>query len=387
MDCLSRLFFSTACQGAALLDFRGPLSYILQMKNSKAPSGSAGASRDSRELELKRLQFATFTEIGKAITSSLDLKEILSMVMEKISDLLQPKNWSLLLLDNETNELKFEIVIGAGSEKIKDLRLKVGEGVAGWVAKEMKPLLVPDVSKDPRFCRKADEASHFTTQSIVCVPLTTRGKCLGVIELINKVEEDADFSEDDLLVLTTLADFTAIAIENAIFLNRVQELTITDDLTKLYNSRFLHSRLDYEVERAKRFNYELSMIFLDLDYFKEVNDVHGHLSGSKLLKEVAQLLASMIRTVDMACRYGGDEFIILMPGTTKENAARVAEKLRQSIKEKAFLAEEGINIRLTASFGVASFPQDADSKEELIHKADHAMYAVKNRTRDAVAKA
>lgn len=357
------------------------------MKNPKGQSGPASASHESKELELKRLQFATFTEIGKAITSSRDLKEILGMVMEKISELLQPKNWSLLLLDHETNELKFEIVVGAGSEKLKDLRLKVGEGVAGWVAREMKPLLVPDVNKDPRFCRKADEVSHFTTQSIICVPLTTRGKCLGVIELINKVEEDAGFSEDDLLVLTTLADFTAIAIENAIFLNKVQELTITDDLTKLYNSRFLHSRLDYEVERARRFNYEISMIFLDLDYFKEVNDIHGHLAGSKLLKEVAGLLASMLRTVDMACRYGGDEFIILMPGTSKKNASLVAEKLRASIKEKAFLAEEGLDIRLTASFGVASFPQDADGKEELIHKADHAMYDAKNRTRDAVAEA
>lgn len=357
------------------------------MEKQNGQKGPASPSSDSRELELKRFQFATFTEIGKAITSSRDLKEILSMVMEKISDLLQPKNWSLLLLDAETNELKFEIVVGAGSEKLKDMRLKVGEGVAGWVAREMKPLLVPDVNKDPRFSRKADEVSHFTTQSIICVPLTTRGKCLGVIELINKVEEDAGFSEDDLLVLKTLADFTAIAIENAMFLNKVQELTITDDLTKLYNSRFLHSRLDYEVERAKRFNYEISMIFLDLDYFKEVNDVHGHLAGSKLLKEVARLLASMLRTVDMACRYGGDEFIILMPGTSKKNAAVVAEKLRASIKEKAFLAEEGINIRLTASFGVASFPQDASSKEELIHKADHAMYDAKNRTRDAVAEA
>ena len=357
------------------------------MEKPKRQSGPASASRDSRELELNRLQLATFTEIGKAITSSRDLKEILSMVMEKISELLQPKNWSLLLLDNETNELKFEIVVGAGSKKLKDLRLKVGEGVAGWVAREMKPLLVPDVNKDPRFCKKADEVSHFTTQSIICVPLTTRGKCLGVIELINKVEEGAGFSEGDLLVLTTLADFTAIAIENAMFLNKVQELTITDDLTKLYNSRFLHSRLDYEVERARRFNYEISMIFLDLDYFKEVNDVHGHLSGSKLLREVAGLLASMLRTVDMACRYGGDEFIILMPGTSKKNATLVAEKLRASIKEKAFLADEGINIRLTASFGVASFPQDANSKEELIHKADHAMYDAKNRTRDAVAEA
>src|SRR5574337_1589496 len=278
---------------------------------------------ETKELLQRRLQLATFTEIAKALTSSLDLKEVLNIVMEKISELLHPKNWSLLLLDEETGELKFEILVGKGAEKIKDLRLKPGEGVAGWVAREKKPLLVPDVHADPRFSKKADELSHFTTQSIICVPLLTRGKCLGVIELINKVEDEG-FVEDDLLILTTLADFTAIAIENAIFLNKVHELTITDDLTKLYNSRFLHSRLEYEVERAKRFKYDLSMIFLDLDHFKDVNDSFGHLAGSQPLKEVARLILSMIRNVDMACRYGGDEFIIMMPGTPKKSAATVA---------------------------------------------------------------
>ncbi len=344
-------------------------------------------SPESRELEQKRLQLAVFTELGKALTSSLDLNEILKKVMDNISGMLKPKNWSMLLVDQATGELKFEIAVGKGSDKLKDLRLKPGEGVAGWVAREKKPLLVPDVSKDPRFSKKADEVSNFTTQSIICVPLVTRGKCLGVIELINKVESEEGFSEDDLLMLTTLADFSAIAIENAIFFQRVQELTITDDLTKLYNSRFLHSRLEYEVERAKRFRYELSMIFLDLDYFKEVNDTHGHLSGSKLLKETAQLILSLIRNVDMACRYGGDEFIILMPGTSKKSAAIVAEKIRAALSDSIFLRDEGLNLHLTASFGVASFPADASGKDELISKADHAMYDVKNRTRNGVAEA
>ncbi|MCC6503330.1 MAG: sensor domain-containing diguanylate cyclase [Deltaproteobacteria bacterium] len=354
------------------------------MKNAK---GQEGPGRGSTGLELMRLQLETFTEIGKALTSSRDLKDILHVVMEEIHELLQPKNWSLLLLDEGTDELRFELAVGEGSEKLKDLRLKVGEGVAGWVAMEMKPLLVPDVNKDPRFCRKADEVSRFTTQSIICVPLVTRGRCLGVIELINKVEDAGGFSEDDLLVLTTLADFTAIAIENAIFLNKVRELTVTDDLTKLYNSRFLQGRLDYEFERARRFNYDLSIIFFDLDYFKEVNDVHGHQAGSRLLREVAVLTSSMLRTIDMACRYGGDEFVILMPNTPKKNAALVAEKLRAAISETAFLAGEGINLRLTASFGVASFPEDASNKDELIHQADNAMYRVKNRTRNGVEEA
>ena len=335
------------------------------------------------EHKQRRLQLAAFNEIGKALASSLDLKEILSIVMVKISDLLHPKNWSLLLVDEEKEELRFEIAVGEGSEKLKDLRLKLGEGICGWVAKEKKPVLVPDVSKDSRFSKKADDASMFITKSIVCVPLVNHGKCYGVIELINKVE-DGNFGDEDLLMLTSIADYTAIAIENAVFFNKVQELTVTDDLTKLYNSRFMHNRLDHEVERARRFKYDLSMIFLDLDYFKDVNDNYGHLRGSKLLSEVAQIFVRLIRTIDIACRYGGDEFLIIMPATTKEGAHLVAEKLRKALYEAVFLKDEGLNIKLTASFGVATFPEDAADKDELIHKADNAMYKVKNSKRNGV---
>lgn len=331
-------------------------------------------------------QLAAFNEIGKALTSSLDLKEILDIVMEKISVLLQPKNWSLLLLDEKTDELYFEIIIGEGTDKLKDIRLKPGEGIAGWVAREMKPLLVPDVSQDQRFSKKADEASKFVTKSIVCVPLANRGRCHGVIELINKVE-DGKFGEEDLILLTTLADYTAIAIENAKFFNKVQELTITDDLTKLYNARFMQNRLDYEFERAKRLEANLSIIFIDLDHFKDINDKHGHLNGSKLLAETAHVLLSKIRAVDMACRYGGDEFLILMPDTNKKNAMLVAEKLCKALREAVLLKEEGFNIHVTGSFGVATFPDDAASKEDIVHKADNAMYEVKARGRNAVTAA
>lgn len=329
-------------------------------------------------------QLSTFSELGKAITSTLDLKEILNIVMEKISDLLQPKNWSLLLIDEEKNELYFEIVVGEGADKVKNIRLKIGEGIAGWVAREGEALLVPDVNKDPRFSKKADESSKFTTKSIIAVPLKSRGKCLGVIELINKMFGDGGFKEEDLLVLTTLADYTAIAIENAKFFQKIQELTVTDDLTKLYNSRYLFRFLDYEVERAKRYKTDIAMIFLDLDKFKDVNDTYGHLNGSKLLTEIAKLIAGGLRKLDVACRYGGDEFVIVMPQTSKKQAYNIAEKLRVNIHENLFLKEDGLNLRMAASFGVASMPEDAKTASELIQLADKAMYGAKNKSRNAV---
>jgi diguanylate cyclase (GGDEF)-like protein len=341
--------------------------------------GTAFSEHDKRVQQLN-----TFNEIGQALTSTLDLKEILNIVMEKISELLKPKNWSLLLIDEKSNDLYFEIVVGEGLESIKNMRLKIGEGIAGWVAKEAKPVLVPDVSKDPRFSDKVDETSDFVTKSIVCVPMKSKGKCLGVIELINKFEEEA-FGEEDLLMLMILADYTAIAIENSSYLQKVEELTITDDLTKLYNSRHLYRFLDYEVERSRRFKMNLSMIFFDLDKFKDVNDTHGHLIGSKLLKEIASVISTILRKVDMACRYGGDEFIIVMPQTSKEQAYLAAQKFRELINNHLFLKDDGINLHITASFGVSSYPQDAKSNLELINLADRAMYQIKTKTKDGIA--
>jgi len=354
------------------------------MSNLTIHNNEVSKHPDLSEHDKRVQQLNTFNEIGKALTSTLDLKEVLNIVMEKISETLTSKNWSLLMVDEEKGDIYFEIVVGEGAENIKDVRLKLGEGIAGWVAKEGKPVLVPDVSKDSRFSSKVDRSANFETKSVVCVPMKSKGKCLGVIELINEVE-DGSFGEEDLLMLMILADYTAIAIENANYLREVQELTITDDLTKLYNSRHLASFLDYEVERARRYNMHLSLIFFDLDKFKTVNDTHGHLIGSKLLQEVASVIRTLLRKVDMACRYGGDEFVLVLPQTTKEQAYQATVKLRDLINSHTFLQEENLNLRITASFGIASYPNDASDKLALINLADQAMYRVKTKTRDGIA--
>ncbi|MBI5748046.1 MAG: sensor domain-containing diguanylate cyclase [Nitrospinae bacterium] len=351
------------------------------MNAKKIANNSSMNFRDTHQMWF---HLTTLNEVGKALTSSLDLDEILNIVMDKIGKLLSPQNWSLLLLDEKKNELKFELVVGEGSEKIKGIRLKVGEGIAGWVAMERKPLLIPDVSKDPRFYKKVDEISNFTTKSIICVPLIAREKCLGVIELINVGEEG--FREEDLLVLTTIADYTAIAIENAKYFNKVRELTTIDDLTHLYNKRTLHTRLKYEIERAKRFESDLSLIFIDLDYFKEINDKYGHICGDNLLKEFGRLVLKIIRNVDIAYRYGGDEFLILMTETSKKNAVLAAERLGKAIKKKLFLKEDKINLHVSASIGTATFPMDAKNREDLIKVADVNMYKFKSRVRNKVTR-
>jgi len=323
-----------------------------------------------------------FNEIGKALTSTLDIREVLAIIMQKISELMKPHNWSLLLLDEETNELYFEVAVGQGADKLKELRLKMGEGVAGWVAEKSSSLLVQDVRQDSRWCKRVDELTKYDTRAIACVPLTSRGSVLGVIELVNT--EPNSFARADLRLLESLADYAAIAIENARNFLRVQELTVTDDVTSLYNSRHLHEMLASEYERARRYGLTFSLVFFDIDYFKKVNDRHGHMAGSKLLKEVGDLVRANLRTVDIPTRYGGDEFVVILPQTTKMQALHVTRRLRLALNEAVFLTSEGLSIRITASFGVACFPDDTGSKDEILRLADEAMYKVKETTRDGI---
>lgn len=327
-----------------------------------------------------------FHELGKALTSSLQLDQVLRTIMEKINEVLRPDTWSLLLMDTDHQELYFQIATGQGADALKDVRIKPGQGVAGWVAQTGKAVVVPDTSKDERFLSQVDERTKLATRSIVAVPVRFRDQCLGVIELINCIGPDG-FSQRDLALLEALADYAAIAIENARHVQRIHELTITDDCTTLYNSRHLNFMLDTEIYRSHRYAFEFSLIFIDLDHFKNVNDTHGHLVGSKLLSEIGSAIKEKCRLIDLAFRYGGDEFVVLLPQTSKENALAVANRLHKLIGETVWLKDAGLNVHITTSVGVASYPTDSRTKAELLHLADEAMYYVKNTTRDAVAVA
>jgi diguanylate cyclase (GGDEF)-like protein len=331
-------------------------------------------------------EVAVFHELGKALTSSLQLDQVLRTIMEKIDEFLRPDTWSLLLLDEAKQELYFELAVGKGSQALKDMRVKVGQGIAGWVAEHGEAVVVPDVSQDTRFFAKVDEKTKMETRSIVAVPVRIRDHCLGVIELVNCVGSEG-FQQRDLALLEALADFAAIALENARHVQRIHELTITDDCTTLYNARHLNFILETEIYRSQRYSYEFSLVFIDLDHFKLVNDTYGHLMGSKLLAEIGLMLKSGCRLIDFAFRYGGDEFVILLPQTSKENACTVARRLHKMIREAKWLVADGLNITITASVGVASYPVDSKTKVELLHMADEAMYLVKNTNRDSVAAA
>lgn len=337
---------------------------------------------ESWEMEGSGDGLAIMRELGKTLTSTLDLDRVLRLIMDMIAHLYEPRDWSLLMVDEEADELYFAVAVGQAAEKLKEVRLKIGEGIAGWVAKNGEPVIITEAYQDERFARWVDEKSGFKTESLVCVPLISKGRTLGVIELLNISQINQ--SKERLELLEALADFAAIAIENARFVQRIRELTIIDDLTGLYNARHMNTLLETEISRATRDRSPFSVVFLDLDFFKNINDKHGHLVGSRLLREIGQNLKHNLRTVDWAIRYGGDEFVIILPRAGTDEALLVAKRLRRSLNKAVFFEKEGLNITITASFGIATFPDCASSKEDIIRMADQAMYRVKDRSRDGI---
>src|SRR5215510_13719747 len=338
---------------------------------------ATGADRKRQAQELN-----IFHDVAKALTSSLDLDSILQTIMEKMAEYFRPDTWSLLMVDEEKTELYFAIAVGSASEALKNVRLKVGEGIAGHVAKFGEKLIVPDVRRDKRFTKRIDDLTQMETHSIICVPLKSKLGVLGVIQLVNV--EMKSFSHEEEFFLQALCDYAAIAIENARSVEKIQELTITDDCTGLYNARHLYKTLEQEVYRSARFGYEFTVLFIDLDHFKQVNDTHGHLVGSKLLAEIGYLIKAQLRLIDYAFRYGGDEFVVLLPQTGKDAALVVARRLRDSLRTRMFCKEEGLNLNVRASIGLATYPHDAKTPHDIIRQADEMMYLVKNTSRDNI---
>lgn len=334
----------------------------------------------------KTRQLLACLEIGKLLTSTLDLEEILRVIMDKMNELFPAQNWSLLLRDDLSGELRFGAVVGIDNSKVDGIRLNRGEGIAGHVAETGEPLFVADAKKDPRHCGRVDERTGFRTRSILCVPLKTHGKVVGVIEIVNPARK-ALARWEKLPVLQILADYAAIAIENSRLMAEVKRKCITDDYTELFNARYLHETLDQLIAKCQDGACGFALIFVDIDNFKQVVDTHGHLLGSQVLREVGQTILSCLSPQDIATKYGGDEYVIILPGRNREEAMDVARRILDTLRNSLYLSSEPEPVRLTASFGLALFPDDAQTKKDILFQADNAMYAVKRSTKNGVATA
>ena len=322
----------------------------------------------------------TCVEIGKAITSTLNVEQILKIIMQRISELVRANNWTLYLLDPETQELCFELVVGLEKEVLAHTRMKLGEGIVGTAALTGEPVLVPeDARHDPRFSKRVDEMTGFITESLICLPLKVQDSVIGAIEIVNP-EDPSLFDESSMPVLTSLADYLSIAITNARNHTRIQTLAITDDVTGFYNTRFLH---DY-LRKLLQQDQVVSLAFVDLDDFKKVVDTYGHLMGSRMLREVAVVIASQLDCGDRLVRYGGDEYVVIMAAQDKQSALEKMRNMQQEISQSPFLQSEGFAISITASCGIATYPQDAGNMRELLQMADASLYRSKKRGKNSI---
>ena len=337
---------------------------------------------ESRQMDHLRV----FHDVARTLTTSLELEEILLAIMDKMANFFGPERWSLLMIDPVEKDLYYAIAVGEDSSTLRGLRVPLGQGVAGWVAATGNPLVVPNVSLDPHWSTFARNHPDLNIHSIACVPIRSGENTLGVIQLLNSKLDL--LSEYSISFLRILCDYAAIAIQNARSVNLIHELSITDDCTGLFNARRLYTMLEERVGLTEAGEpVPFSLLFVDLDHFKLVNDTHGHLIGSRLLGEVGGLLKRIAGPENAAFRYGGDEFVLLMPNMGKKEAATLANALCDGLRSHTFLTSDNLALRLSGSFGLATFPEDGQTVPTIMRAADAMMYEVKNTTRDDVAVA
>jgi diguanylate cyclase (GGDEF)-like protein len=333
---------------------------------------------ESRQMDHLRV----FHEVARALTQSLELEAILLVIMDKMAQFFGPERWSMLMVDDKAQQLYYAIAVGEDAETLKGLRVPLGEGVAGWVATTGNPLVVPDVSMDEQWSAFSKAHPELNIQSIACVPVRAGNKTLGVIQLLNSKLDL--LSEYSISFLRLLCDYAAIAIQNANSVERIHELTITDDCTGLFNARHLYTLLDEQLDIFRGNSaHQFSLLFMDLDRFKQVNDTHGHLIGSRLLSEVGGVMKRSLGPENSCVRYGGDEFVALLPGMDKKSAIEATTQLWEQLREEKFLSGAGLNLSLAGSFGLATFPEDGNTVQTIIRAADTEMYRAKT-TRDNI---
>jgi diguanylate cyclase (GGDEF)-like protein len=253
----------------------------------------------------------------------------------------------------------------------------VGSG-AGFVALNNRPVLQKDLVHEHRYL----EDMRLLEEGLRCYalfPLSSRERAIGVLAIGSC--QQAAFDDATLARLQPMADAVALAFENVRLFQKTRELSITDEVTPLHNFRYFHQALERELKLVNRYGGALSLLFVDLDRFKPINDQYGHLRGSRTLREVGFLIRAAVRETDIPARYGGDEFVVILPQTDAGSGKVLAEKLRRLVEGHTFLQEEGINARLGVSLGVATYPSEANSKEALIRLADKRMYEDKETRR------
>jgi diguanylate cyclase (GGDEF)-like protein len=327
-------------------------------------------------------KLAYLADFSGAIASVLNRDRLLKILLEKSLQLVNAEQGSIMLLDHEKGELVIE-AFKSSSGIVKDkMRLKKGEGIAGKVLETGGSIIVEDIENDPRL--KQENRAHYKTRSFISALIRIEDRIAGVLNMADKAE-GVPFSEEDLNLINSVLDSSAIAIERSLLYDQAEELkklSITDPLTGIYNRRYLNRRLSEEITRYNRYKHPFSFMMLDLDKFKEYNDTFGHIAGDNLLRDLAGIIEKSLRSIDIAARFGGDEFVAIFPQTPKVDAIQITNRLKEGID--LALKEQSYEMSLSVSIGLATFPDDASSIMELIEKTDQALYLAKKGGGDKV---
>ena len=326
-------------------------------------------------LEKRYDELHVLFETIRDVISTLSLREVLNRLLSRILAHLDSEIGSILILHAD-DELRIAVAQGLPADVVETATLQVGEGITGRVAATRRPLLVSDIAES----EFEERSERYYTRSLISAPILYRGRLYGVINVNNKRSREP-YSDDDLELLEHTAAHAAVAVANAQSYEELLDRAQHDSLTGLANHGHFWAAMAREWERADRYGRELSLVMIDLDNFKRSNDAHGHLSGDETLRAVASVLQDSARGADLAARYGGDEFAVILPETSPDGALAFAEKIRQRI-ESDRIGPDGFP--LTLSIGVATHPGDAESAADLVRAADRELYRAKQGGRNRV---
>lgn len=312
-------------------------------------------------------------ELTAQLTDDRPLEDFLKAVTEATRELLRADHASIRLLDSSRIALLSGARSGTGADD-RPMDFKRGEGILGWVVDMGQPVRVGDVQADSRWIKPYNQA--FGIRSLMAEPLWSSGEVIGVLAVTSP--ELGAFSEADQLLLRLLANCSAPPIERA----RLRRLAMFDDITMAFNYRYLNPRLVEEMERASRSAGDVSMLYMDLDHFKSVNDKHGHAVGDAVLRQFADRVRKAVRRVDVLIRRGGEEFVLIMPATGATQAHATGARIQQNLHAEPFV-DGPLSLKQTVSIGVATWDK-RETPEELERRADKAMYEAKRLGRNRV---
>jgi diguanylate cyclase (GGDEF)-like protein/putative nucleotidyltransferase with HDIG domain len=322
------------------------------------------------DIALAHREIYALYEIAQAMGTSLGVSDTMALISAKLSNLVPFSCAALFLYDEDTETLRCRFATGNDADLIQQITVRSGEGLTGWVARNRRPLVNARPSAD---LEAAGLSAHTTTlQSALVCPLLFSERFIGTLSVYHV---DAAFYRDDhRRLLDRVSEQAAAVINNSMLFEQTQEDSLTDPLTGLPNTRFLFMHLTRELARAERLKSEVSLMVMDLDSFKDINDSHGHHVGDRALCEVARVLRAAIRPYDICVRYAGDEFIVVLSGCGADEAEAKRLELQKSIDDVYFEARPGKRLPLGISIGSAVFPQDGESYEALLATADSRMY-------------